>query len=102
VYDGRDRIQAAEEGRLSPICKRKRPSGFADGLLPFQLGFLGSANRAGTCASAAGDAGIGIDDELAIAFGNSINRAFASASAASDAFISDNVRHGVTPPSDFR
>jgi len=83
-------------------AKRKRPSGFQTAFCLWGSGFLGSADRAGTCASAAGDAGIGIDDKLAIAFGNSINRAFASASAASDAFISDNVRHGVTPPSDFR
>lgn len=63
--------------------------------------FLGSANRTGAGASAARDAGIGIDHILAIAFRDCADRAFACACATGDAFISDNIRHNITPPISF-
>ena len=54
---------------------------------------LGGINRAGTGAGAAIDAGIGIDDELAVTLGNSLNGAVAGASATGDAIIGDNICH---------
>ena len=61
--------------------------------------FLGrSADGANTCASTAGDAGIGVDNELAIAFADSVDGALICTGTASDAFFTDNVRHVRTPP----
>ena len=57
------------------------------------LALLGSANGAGTGASAAGNAGICIDNVLAIALRDSGNGALFDASAASDALISDDICH---------
>lgn len=58
------------------------------------LRLFGSANRAGTGASAAIDANIGIDDVLAVTFGNSANGAIGSASAASNAIVRNFESHG--------
>jgi hypothetical protein len=56
--------------------------------------FLGrSANGASTSASTAGNAGIGVDHELAIAFADSVDGTLICASTASDALFTDNVRH---------
>ena len=52
-----------------------------------------SAYRAGASASAAADAGIAVDDILAVALRDGVNRAVAGASAASDALVIDNIRH---------
>ena len=57
------------------------------------LALLGSTNGAGTCASAAGNAGICIDNVLAFALRNSGNGALFDACAASDALISNNICH---------
>jgi hypothetical protein len=56
----------------------------------------GRANRAHTRASAAGQAGIGVDDVLAVALSDGIHGAVSLASAAADAFISDDVSHDCT------
>ena len=54
---------------------------------------LGSANRASAGASAAIDAGIGIDHIFAVALGDSSNGAFAGASAAGNTFVADDIGH---------
>ena len=53
-----------------------------------------SADGAGAGASAAADAGIRINDELAIALRNRANRTFGRASAAADAIIGNLECHG--------
>ena len=53
----------------------------------------GSAHGAGISASAAVDASVSVDHELAVALRNSGNGAALSASAAGDAFVSNLVSH---------
>ena len=53
----------------------------------------GSADGAGASAGAAADAGIRIDDELAIALGDGADRTLGCASAAADAIIGNLVCH---------
>ena len=50
-----------------------------------------SANRANLCASTALCAGLGIDNVLAVTFGNCANRAATCASAAGNTFIANYV-----------
>ena len=61
-----------------------------------ELFLCGCSDRAGLGAGAAGDALIGIDDELAVAFGNSLNGAAGRASAAGKACIGNLISHGST------
>lgn len=56
---------------------------------------IGSADGASRSASTAIDAVIGVDDELAVFFGNSADGAFIGTSAASDAFIRNLISHGM-------
>ena len=56
---------------------------------------VGSTNGASRSASAAIDAIVSVDHELAVLFGNSGNGAFVSASAASDAFIRNLISHSM-------
>jgi hypothetical protein len=72
--------------------KRERP------FLWGRLSLGGSANGAHTCASAAGNAGIGVDHELAIAFADSVDGALICTGTTCDTFFTDNVRHSKTPP----
>jgi len=58
---------------------------------PFLLLLSGSAHRAGISTSAAFDALIGVDYELAIAFGNRVYGALGSASTTADALIGNYV-----------
>ena len=67
---------------------------FCEGFI--KLLFLGSANGASAFASTAGDALIGVDNVLAVAFGDRANGALGLASTAHDAFIADLISHGVT------
>ena len=60
--------------------------------LAFLDGFGGALLSAGT----AGNADIGIDNVLAVAFGNSLNRALLGAGAAGNASVSNDVSHGIT------
>ena len=59
---------------------------------------LGSAYRAGTGASTARNASVGVDNILSIAFRNCADGAFLGASAASDTIVVDNICHENTPP----
>jgi hypothetical protein len=63
-----------------------------------ELLLYGSANGARTGASAAADALVGIDHELAIALGDSIHGAIGSAGAAGDALVINNICHNTVPP----
>lgn len=56
---------------------------------------VGSTNGASGSASSAIDAIIGVDDELAVLFGNSADGAFIGASAASDAIVGNLISHGM-------
>ena len=63
-------------------------------MLPFLFSVLvGSTDRANARASAAGNAGVGIDNVLIVAGGNSGDGAVICASAAHDAFVVDLVSH---------
>ena len=59
----------------------------------FRSGLDRSANGAHARAGAAGDAGIGVDHKLAVAFADGGNRTFLGAGAAGDTFISDYISH---------
>ncbi len=61
----------------------------------------GSTHRAGLGAGAAIDALIGVDHELAIAFGNRLHGAIGRASATADAIVGDFVCQGHSPPLRF-
>lgn len=61
-----------------------------------ELFFHGSADRASTCTSAAGNASFGIDYVLTVTGSDRANRALSFASATSDASILNNVGHGDT------
>ena len=56
------------------------------------------AGGAGISAGTAIDAGIGVDDVLAVALGNSAHGAGIGASAAAHASIADDIGHWNTPP----
>jgi hypothetical protein len=58
-----------------------------------KLLFNRSADRASICARAAGNALVGVDNELSVAFGNATNRTSVCACAASDALIGNLVCH---------
>ena len=77
----------------------KKASGERLTLWTIYLLLSGSAYRASIRASAAFDALIGIDHELAIAFGNGLHRAFGRAGAAADAVVGNFVCQGISPPS---
>jgi hypothetical protein len=61
-----------------------------------KLAFLDGFGGALISTSAAGNADIGIDDELAFALGNSLNGALLSAGAAGNTSVSNDVSHGIT------
>ena len=63
-----------------------------------QLFSLGSTDRAGICTSTAVNAGVGINYEFAVSFGDRFNRTAALASAAGNAVITDFVCHSLIPP----
>ena len=81
---------------LREFRKKKNRTGRTDTVdTPFRLLLSGSTNGAGISTSAAFDALIGIDLELAVTFGNGFYGAFTCASAASDAFIGNFVCHSI-------
>ena len=59
----------------------------------FESGLRGSANRANAGASAAGNAGISVDNELAVSLGDGGNGTFLSARATGDALVADRICH---------
>ena len=63
-----------------------------------RLSLRGSAYRAGASASAAANAGVSVDNVLAVTFRNCLNGALSSASAASDAIVRNYVCHIDLPP----
>ena len=56
---------------------------------------VGSTNGASRSAGTAIDAVIGVDDKLAVLFGNSADGAFIGTSAASDAIVVNLISHGM-------
>ena len=66
-----------------------------------RLSLRGSAYRAGASASAAANAGVSVDNVLAVTFRNCLNGALSSASAARDAIIRNFISHRNDPPCDF-
>ena len=63
-----------------------------------RLSLRGSAYRAGASASAAANAGVSVDNVLAVTLGNCVYRTSLSASAASDAIVRNYVCHIDLPP----
>ena len=66
--------------------------------MPRLLALLRSANGAGASAGTARNAGVSVDDVLAVAFRNSVHGALFNTSAASDAFVRNNICHNTAPP----
>ena len=58
----------------------------------------GSAHRAGAGASAAADAGIRVDDVLAVALGDRVHGTLGRAGAAADALVGNLKCQVVSPP----
>jgi len=63
-----------------------------------KLTLLRSFDWANACASAALNAGIGVDDVFAIPGGDSRNGTFALTGTARDTFVRNNICHKRTPP----
>lgn len=59
---------------------------------------LGSADRTGSCAGAAVNASVGINNIFTVAHRNCANGTFCFASAASNTFVADCISHCVYPP----
>ena len=76
----------------------KKPPSNEDGFFKDRLSLGGSANGANACASTAGDAGIGVDHELAFAFADSGNGALFCACAACNTVVIDYICHDKLPP----
>ena len=81
------RLRKGKKSRKSPGTFPTIPIHWED------LAFLDGADRAGICAGAAGDAGIGIDDILAVAFGNCADGALLSTGAAAATGAGNDVSH---------
>lgn len=83
-----DAFPALGEGRFLAEARK-----FAIRVSAVELLLYGSANGAGSGASAAFDALVGVDHVLAIAFGDRVHGALGLASAAADAFVGNYVCH---------
>ena len=59
---------------------------------------LGCAYGTYVCAGTAVNAGVSVDNVLAVALGNCVYGTFACASTAADALIGNNVSHSYVPP----
>jgi hypothetical protein len=75
------------------LKKQSRAEFGAAMLFKLKLFLNGSFNRAGLCAVSAIDAGVSVDNELAVTLGDATNGASVSASAAANAFIRNLVCH---------
>lgn len=101
-------IKECESGRMISFLKEKKKKPPSNREARSNGGFrckyglvLGSANGTYGSAGTTLDAGISIDNILAIASGDSGNGALSLAAAASYAIITNFVSHSVTPPSCF-
>ena len=79
-------------------AKMKKASGEPDAFHQHKLLLRRSRNRAVLSASATINAGICINNELAVSLGNSTHGAVARADAAGNAIIRNLVCHGFSPP----
>ena len=80
------------------IIKQKLPGNFPRVQFIQQLSLRGSAYRTCASASTAANAGVSVDNVLAVTLGNCVYRAALSASAASDAIVRNYVCHIDLPP----